>query len=299
MMRNGLIIGVCILTGIYVLLSVLDYNGQYVAERTLWKLNREFGRLTKDPEGAPPISYNQLIDKYEKFSRKFFGLRVSVLGELFAGKVYVVKKDYQKAREKFEEIFLKTQDQPDIAIQALEEIGNTYALEEDWENLKLTYDRVFNLYPLTETGLQVPLLIAEFYAKRSDPQKAAEAYKEALRYYQGLVKKYPDTKIEFYVLHILANIYLAEQKWEEAISILGKMLLKFSSQMDSRTADQIVRTINTVCVSRYKNYDHVISIYQEFIKNHPPPHPLNKIFQMMIQSLEELKLKQEQSEVSK
>jgi TolA-binding protein len=288
-MKRILSIFCVVLVGLFFLLSVLDYNSEYVAEKTLWGINKDFERLMKDPEFVPGTSFDVVAKSYEDFILHFKDSKLRSVASLHLGEVYISKKDYFTARKHLETVVKKYFDQPKIAAEAIYNIAEIYILEEDFVNALLVYRRLLKEYPLTEKGLQAPLLIAQFYARENNMVKARESFDEAIAYYQKLAVTYSGTQTELEALRLSASSLLAQNRWREAVEVLGEELYRLAKyrQVNTSRVNTIVRLINTISITKVKDLSLAIGIYKKFIEENKN-HPLNSILKEMVENLEGL-----------
>jgi tetratricopeptide (TPR) repeat protein len=291
-MKKPIFIFILILVGGFVLLSMIDTKSDYSAEKFIWKINKEFSEVTKDPKTVPDITFDQIAHKYEVFIKKYPDSNLTSGAHILRGRVFMFKKDYEKAREVFEEVRKNYVDKPAIGAQALAETGRTYALEGDTENVLNTYKTMLNDYPLTNLGLETPLRIAQFHAQHKNVEQAAIAFKAAIIHYKKLISENPNSPVEFNALRLIASCYMAQHRWEEAVNIFGEVLIKFPQKeyLNPRSAQTILKSINSLSVLKLNNFDIPLGIYKEFIEKNPR-HKLNPSLEKMIQSLELLKAK--------
>ena len=283
---------ILILGGLFALLTFLDQGREYEAEKALWKINFDFESLKKDPKATPEISYNVIAKRYKEFTEKYSNSNLNPAAYLFMGRVYMYKKEYQKARDIFEDLIVKYKDKEALVMEAVAEIGRCYALEEDWDNVLNTYQRIIKEYPLTELGIRTPIYIAKFYLDNEKEQEAQKAFNDAVSYYKKMVQDYPDSPIEFASLRLMATSYIALKQWNDAVDTFGFLLLKYAGPpfMSFENADKIIKSINTISVAQIQNYDQPIRIYSEFIQKYPK-HPFSESLAGMIKSFEELQQK--------
>ena len=289
-MKKTLWILAGILTGLFILFSILDNKSEYSAERSLWRINSHYTQIAKDPKVVPEGTFNGLVKQYEIFMKQYPHSRLVPIAKIFLGRVYVIKKDYPTALLKFEEIVNAYAKDPYIAVEALADMGQVYLSQEDGASVLKTYGRILKEYPRTELGLKVPLLIAKFHSDRQDREKAEKAFADAIHYYQNFIDQNPNSQGELDALRLLASCYLAQKKWEEGVETLGDILLKYSlpPYFNIERSDYLIKSINTISVVQLKNYDLPIGIYRKFIEQHPK-HPMDKLLTQMIDSLQGLK----------
>ncbi len=285
-MKKTIFILALILIIVFGVFTALDYRGEYAAERDLWKINDKFAHAAIDPGSVPDSTFESIAARYSAFVKKFPDSKLVPAAHILVGRVYLTKGDYSKARQKYEEIVNIYNDKPNIAVEALADIGRTYALEDDSEGVIQNYKRVMNEYPLTPIGMQAPLILAKFHAERGDTAIAEKAFAEASAHFSKIIKENAGTTVEFNALRSLGATYMASRKYEEAVDTFGKILIGFPQRkyLNTQRVQNIVKTINTVSVVELKDYEKPISIYTEFVTKHPN-HPFTATFEEMINSL--------------
>ena len=294
--RNGmkklLFIYIGILTGVFVLFSLLSLNSDYAIEQMAWKVQKEYMDILKDPKVIPEQTFDEVVNGYQKIIKRYPDSRLTQGIRMLLGHVYYLKKDYETSRTKFNEVIKLYPDNKELQAEALGAVGRTYEAQDNWPGARKTYDRIVANYTLTRTGLGIPIYIANHYKEINDYQKTMDAYDRAITHYNTLVAQNPGSGVEYTALRYLSNCYLDQKRWREAVETLGKIADKYGrpEYMNIRTLDTIVKTINTVSVYQLKDYDLPLHIYQDIIKK-TPNHPLGGYFQKMIEALSTLKAK--------
>jgi len=284
--KKAISIFIAILVGLYALLSFLDFHGEYPAEKELWRINLEFAQAGKDPQIIPAAKFDKIRHRYEKLIERFPESRLVALAHVLIGRVYLTQKDYPKAREKYEDVIGQYRiSQPNVAVKAAEDIGKSYAAENDSANVLKNYKRIRKEFPLSDTGLKVPVFIGQFYLARNEQGLAIKAFSDAIRYYRTMIAQYPDTATAFNAWRLIATCYFKQNEKEKGVKVLGEVLNNFSTSkyMSAGQADTIVKLINTTSVIYLKDYSYPIRIYEKFIRDHPG-HPFNKTFEAMVDS---------------
>ena len=291
-MKKALGIFALVLAGVYIIFSSLGQKSEYSAERSLWQTNQKFHYVTESPNTTPERTFQEIIQQYENFIKEFPQSKLVPTAEVFLGRVYLVRGEHVKAREQWERVVQSYAQNPDICVQAVSDIGRSYAKEQDWDNVFKTYQRILHDYPLTEPGLETPLLIAQLYVNQKNIGKAQNAFQEAIDYYKSLSQKYPQSAVEYAALQLLANCYMAQDKFEEGVKTLGEILLKYPQPqyLTTQRAESLLKSINTISRDELKDFDSAIAIYSEFMQKYPQ-HPLSKFLAGIIQELKELKAK--------
>lgn len=289
-MKKAYLFLLAILIGVFAVFTALDYRGNYASERKLWRINNVFAKAARDPKIIPEATFIRIVNEYEQFIKDYPDSTLLPVAHILTGRVYMIKKDYTKARNIYEEVVKIYHDKPNIAVEVVADIGRTYALEENVNGVIGNYKRVIQDYPTTQIGLQAPILLTKLYSVRGDAARTEEAYKQAVEHYKKLINDNPNDRIEFDALRSLGTLYLTANQKRKAVETFGRVLIKFP-QKEYLTANRVttlIKTINTVSIVDLKDYDLPISIYEEFIKVHPG-HPFVGSFKDIIESVKLLK----------
>ncbi len=291
-MKKTLIIYIVILSVIFVILSFLGIKGEYAVEKKVWKLHKQYADILKDPNVIPDKTFEKVIRGYQRIIEQHPQSRLTQGIHFIIGRVYLLKKEYTTARAKFNEIVGLYPENQETQAQAFAAIGQSHELEKNWPEASKTYEQILKNYPLTPTGLGIPVYLANHHKKTNDYQKTMEAYERAVAHYASVAAQNPDSHIEYNALRYLANCYLEQKRWSEAINTLGKILEKYADaqHMNVKTADTIIKTINVVSSYQLKDYDAAINIYKNIISK-KKDHPLNAYLQKMIDAFSQLKEK--------
>ena len=276
-----------ILAVLFVLLSLLDSRGDYVAEKMIWKVNQGLYNASLAPEAVPDNVYEQIASQYQQIIRDFPGSNLVPLAYIFLGRVYILKKDYGTARTELTHVLKKYPANEAICAEAVSVIGNSYELEGNWPEALKIYEKIKVDYPLTDLGLNAPLYIANYYVQNGHSVNAQNAFNDAIVYYTEISSKHPNSEIEYKSLQLLSNCYLMQKRWDEAVKVMGDILLKYPM---TKMAMPLIQSINAVTLTHIKNFDIAIAIYQNFIEKNPR-NPLDKTLQEMIAAFDELKKK--------
>lgn len=291
-MKKTLIIFLLILTSLGLYLSFADKNSEYVAERDLWRINQKFQKVNGDPQSYPTSVFDDLISLYNHFIKVHDQSTLVPSAHLWIGKVYMIKKDYKKAREKFEWMAKQYEGVDNVSVSAVAEIGRTYGLENDLPNVMIIYDRIIKEYPYTDLGMNTPILKAQYLLKNRKVEESAQAFNNAIQYYKKIIDEYEESAVEFTAMRLLAACYVATEQWQRAVNQFGEVLNVYAKPdyLTIRRTDNILKSINSISVGQLGDISLPINIYQKFIEEHPQ-HPFNKILEQMIKGLEELKEK--------
>ena len=273
-----------------VVISVLNFKDDYSAEKAFWRINKQYLKIARDPGAIPDASFDLLIQRYENFLKRYQGSHLESMAEIFKGRVYVLKKDYNTAREIFEEVVDKYPNDARAATIAFKHINQIYAVEKDFDNIVKTYERIRERYPVSESGIRAPLDIARIYALQKKDKMKVDAIKAAVPYYNELMKSNPGLGAELLIMNFLSEAHFALGQWEKGVDILRDTLIKFPDPkyMSIQRVKRVVSIINAVSVGKLKNFDRPVEIYAEFIEKYPD-HPFRKLFEKIIEKMRLLK----------
>ena len=97
-MKRILRIYLIVLVGIFFFLELLDLNGDYGVEKKLWRLNKQYAEIARDPAAAPANEFAELVEKYGMVIKEHPRSKLIPNVYLLIGQVYIAKKDYTSAR---------------------------------------------------------------------------------------------------------------------------------------------------------------------------------------------------------
>ena len=287
-MKKSIILLPAVLLAIFVIFSVID-RSDYVIEKRIWKIEQQvalkaqYGILSNEESENLAAMYRGLIRQYPGS-----GLLPQIY--LHIGQVYVVNKDFEKARINYSEVLKQLPQQKDLCSIALLKIGLTYEQEKKDALAFKTYQQIIDNYPSTEVGLNMPLYMAGYYRRLNKDAETKKAFQEAESFYQKAVLDNPGSSKGFNSLRFLAVTYLVQKKWDNAVKTFEKTLLDYSLSpyLDWKTAGSIIYSINAVSFFELKTPNKPVTFYQMFIEKRPG-YPLNNFIKEVIVSLQDLK----------
>ncbi len=285
-MKKLILILSSILLAVFILFTLLDWGGDYQAERELWGISKEFIILTKSIETAPDYSVNRLTEKLRSYIKKNQRTKYAAQAQLLIGNLFMLKKDFVKSRAEYQKVGGLTKKQGTISVAAAN-IAKTYELEGNWSSALSIYKNVIKRFPTSQTGFTIPVYIARYYQSKDLTTQANAAYAQASDFYRNLSVKHTKSPIEYNSLRLIVLCEFEQKKWADAVTASGNLMLKYPTGPVLR---QALETINNLCVMQLRDYDKAISIYKQF-KIKYPKHGVNPILNKMIAALEELKSK--------
>lgn len=288
-LKKTIVCSLLILTMVFFVLWKLDVHGPYHQEKTLWRLEKRFNDLARDPENTPPVVFGALAKDYTQFIEKDFDPASVIAAQLQLARIYILERDYQAARQSLEKMIASYKDNPDVAVGAIAEIGRTYTIEKKDEEVIACYRRIKNEYPLTALGLIAPLTIYEIYNSKGKKDQAKAALNEAIGYYQKFIGEHRGETAGFITQNYLAKAYLASREWESALQLYEGLLAGYadSNYFTPEVSDSLLRAINTLSITKLNDYGRPVKVYENFIAMHPR-HPINPLLESIIGGIKEV-----------
>ena len=288
-MKKSLILFSGLLILLFISLSFLD-SSDYVVEKRLWKIQKEFKELIRDPKIVPTQKYDEVNKKYLQVIKTFSNSRLVPQIYFQVGRVYLLKKEFAKSRESYQEVLNRYHENKSLSAEALFNIGKVYEEEGDKTKAIQVYRDIINQYSTTVIGLNAPIYLANYYLRIKDSAGSQVALREAVAFYKKVAAENPGKDFGLDALRLLSVTYLAQGNWGDSVQALREILLKSASTryLTSSRSNLIIKSINTVSVSQLKDYDLPINIYQEFVDQNPS-HPLTRYLVKVISALKKFK----------
>lgn len=288
-MKKPLILLSALLLVIFVIFSAID-RSEYVVEKKMWKIQQQLDVLGRYPGAMPAEKYENLAAMYQNLIKRY--PKSSLLPQIYIkiGQVYTAKNDFVKARTNYSEVLQRFPQQRDSCSVALLSIGLTYEKEKKDAQALKTYRKIVTNYHLTDVGLSMPIYIAAYYRRLNKDAEAESAFREAEGFYLKATQENHNSLAGFNALRLLAETYLDQKKWDDAVKIFEKVLFDYSRSpyLDWKTAGSMIYSINAVSIKELKDHRRPIAFYQMFIEKQPG-HPLNKVLKKVIVSLQDSK----------
>lgn len=275
-MKNVLIIFIAILVGLACFFSFIDAHGDYAAERYFWKVNKKHQKLALDTKSIPKAHYDEIEKQYREFISRFPDSNLLPGAYMYLGDLFLLEKEFDQARDIFNQITVDYAKEEEIATLAYFEIARSYIDQDDRQSALAVYHQVREKYPLSPRGLKVPLLMAVLYADNNDANWSNKAFEEAIKYYVDLANKHPNTNVEYNTLYLLLRCYSAKGEWLKTLNIMRDILIKYPSApyLDEKKASDLIKGINGIALGKLKQGGLAIDIYKQFINKYPD-HPLS------------------------
>jgi TolA-binding protein len=142
--------------------------------------------------------------------------------------LYVQEGDYPRALDAFRQARARCASQPELCAQATLSIA---AIEEKTGDAAAaqTYREVMERYPRTAGGMQAPLLLAGYYQRAGQAAAAQQSFTDAEGRYRSLIAHPAAGSAGAQAHACLANLYLLQSRFTEAIETLRQLRQAFPS----------------------------------------------------------------------
>jgi len=87
-------------------------------------------------------------------------------------------------------------------------VAGCYEKQNDWDNTYKYLREAFDKYPDVPGTLPIPAGILTYYMNKKDQAGQAKAYEQAVKDYQGLIAKYPNTQLSYSATNMLVEVYM-------------------------------------------------------------------------------------------
>ncbi len=284
-MKRSILTFIGILVGVYVIFNLIDSRSEYVAEKIIWDTNQKLAKAARNPEAIPDNVYAQYAAQYSKVIKQFGRTSLAPRAAILLGDVYLIKKDNTTARKYFQEIFKLYPENKEILAEAAMSIGKSFEFENNWGEAEKYYEKILADYPTTAIGLNVPLYLVNHYRAVKNAEATAVATERAIKMYKNMAAHNATTPLGIKALNNLTNLYIALERWTDAVDTMGSILIKYPMR---NTAPIMIKGINQISLMYLSDSTKAVAIYEDFIKKHPK-HPLNDPLKKMIDSFNTLK----------
>jgi tetratricopeptide (TPR) repeat protein len=142
-------------------------------------------------------------------------------------------------------------------------------MEGRWDLALNDYRWLTKQYETTAAALTAPIYIANYYAKQNNLAVAQKAYNEAITHYQNIIHKYPQSIIAALAHEQIANCFIAQKQWEEAI----KAVSSIKNVLDNNTGRISTYLLLGNIYESSGQLQLAVKVYSEFV-NQFPQHPL-------------------------
>lgn len=241
-------------------------SGTYCAEKRFWHAEKDFNRLAKDTSKATAVDYQRVIDKFREITIRYPMWPNSARAQFNIGLLYAEQGNLSKSRDEFSAIVKDYPENKDICSRALFMVSLTYESEGEWAKAQASLNKIMSDYPDTETAMQVPIHIAEYYKVKGRNAEAETAYTSALDKYKKMVSDAPKTYGALAAVDLIVTCYADQEKWDEAVEYLNSLVAGYA---DSLLAPKALFILGAIYEQKFNQPGKAIEQYRQIIDKYP------------------------------
>jgi len=206
-------------------------NDDYAIEKHYYQIQKQAAKIFKNPEVAPQRELENSVNALADFAKEHTNKNLSLEAEFTIARLYIVKKEYEKARMYLSGMLKKYSSSEPICSEVLFLKGNSYEIQDKWNLANTEYQNIIQQYPLTLRGLSTPIYLAQHYKIKYEPENMMQAYRQAVGHYNLLIGAHPDSAELVHTLYqLVAQGYAELKDWQGVINTFEAMLRKYSDE---------------------------------------------------------------------
>lgn len=264
-----------------VIFSFLDHKGEYLAEKKLFFANKALSNILKSQESVPSALYEKTAKQYKDIISGYPKTRSAKEALILLGRLYISRKQFDTARLEFNKILSQYPEDKNYCAQALFAIGNSYESEDKWNKALSTYENIMNSYIGTPLAMNMPIYIANRYARKKDDANKNSYLLKAIEYYQKIAKDYPNTQLGYIAMNSKVTCFELMGNWNAALEAL---VASVNDYPNAPGAVRGLKMIGIISLLKLKEPQRTINIYNDFINRHPK-HKLNALLEKQISAI--------------
>jgi tetratricopeptide (TPR) repeat protein len=250
-------------------------DSRYTAEKLLWQAQQEMKRIA--PGGLANLKesdYGKIRDLYQKVADTCPLEPAAARAQFLIADIYTVQGKYREAQAELVGIINNFSATPELAAQAQFSIGKLYESQGKWPSAEKEYEKLIDLYPLTNIGLTTPIYVIRYYQSLNDSEGEARAHKRAVRHYEKISGDFAETEMAPVIQDYLASLYVASGDFDKAIEVWKKTMFSFPA---SELAIKAFLSVADIYANGLNDIPKSIVTYEAFIEAYPKFERLGEI----------------------
>ena len=240
---------------------------RYMAEKLFYQAEKEAAKiLKKDPRKVADLEYDKVVSLYQKVvdvaPLEAHGARA----QFIIANIYTTQGKYREAQAELQEIIRNFSSSPNTAAKAQLTIGKLYEAQGKWDVAVREYEKLMDLYPLTNLGLNMPLYIVSYYQNKNDTAGEEKAYKQGVRHYKKVIQEFSDTDVVPALREYLASFHSSQGNFDKAIEVLDKII---QENPGSTPAMKALIAKGEIYNQGIEDNAKAIEVYEEFVERYP------------------------------
>ncbi|EKD26691.1 MAG: hypothetical protein ACD_79C01060G0002, partial [uncultured bacterium] len=200
-------------------------TSHYNAEKAFWYAETNSQRILKEKSGKLEESdYDHIINGYRKVTKVAPLDNLAMKSMFIITNIYYAQKRYDKAHMELNSIIQNFSSDKDLATHAFYLNGKIWEIEEKFNEAFLEYEKILDLYPLSNRGIEMPLYLFRFYQTHKDVLEYTYSMDRVITHYKWLIDEYSNTSYEDMLKNFLLRAYFIGEKWDEIINFWNSEL---------------------------------------------------------------------------
>lgn len=208
---------------------------QYNAERDYYQASKYSADIFKDAKNIPPYQFGKAIANFQAVIDKFPTTDLAAESYFMIGNMYVLQEKYPEALAQFRKIIAQYPAKKDLLARATMAVAKCYEKQGDWNNTYKYLREAFDNYSDVPSTLPIPASILTYFINKKDKAREERAYARAIKDYQGVIAKYPNTQLAYSATNMLAEVYMRGGDWANVLATLNRLLNNYPKSPDAPT----------------------------------------------------------------
>ena len=259
-MKKIAFILILILFIIYITLSVISSNAEYMAEKLFYKALKINSKIMANPDVVPPGMVASVENNLLKILEKYPKTETGKVTHMALAEFYVANGEYDKALKEIYSVIAMFQGKPIVLSKALSLKGNIFERQGNWNEALKVYKKLRNEYPNTTFGIQIPIYIGNYYKRSDQDTESQAAYSEAVIFYKSLERVNQRKEVGFVAMQLLIQCYMNLDRYEEAGDAMVYAIDEYPNEM---TYAQQVSNIENVFIVKLGDKSRAMEAYNK------------------------------------
>ncbi len=257
-MKKTIIILIAVLIAVAAILAILGRGGEYDAERLLYRTMKMAGKITGNPDVAPPKLLAAIERGMEKVIKKYPATIAAKSAHMKLVEFYIFIKEYDKALSATDTIIKRYGDDPVAMSMTYFFRGSIHEKQNRWDRAIKEFEILKDKYANTQLGMDAPIYIAHHYRQKGDSAETAKAYDDAAQFYRRMSNNNKGKMLGYAALSMLFQTYMETENYEKAGDVLADILDEYASPV---AYTKFLRYVEPLFVKKLNNPAKAIGVY--------------------------------------
>ena len=222
-----------IITLLLLLVALAGCSQQYSAERAFYYASKYSLDIFKDPKNIPPFKFSKAMGNFQDIIAKYPQTDQAVEAYFKIGNLYVLQEKYPEALSQFRKVMEQYPAKKDVLARAIMSVAGCYEKQGDWDNAYKYLREAFDKYPDMPGTLPIPAGILTYYMNKNDKPGQAKAYDQAIKDYQGVIAKFPNSQLAYSATSMLTEVYMRGGDWADVLATLNDLYKNYPQSPDA------------------------------------------------------------------